>query len=56
MKRILNSEQIIYDFNADCNRADKDGEFVLPQYEEVYKRINTSLSWKSDGYNVYLVD
>ncbi len=56
MKRILNSEQIIYDFNADCNRADKDGEFVLPQYEEVYKRINTALSLKSDGYNVYLVD
>ena len=56
MKRILNSEQVIYDFNADCNRADKDGEFVLPQYEEVYKRINTALSLKSDGYNVYLVD
>lgn len=56
MKRILKSEDIIYNFNASDNREDKDGEFVLPQYEEVYKRINTALSLKSDGYNVYLVD
>lgn len=56
MKRILKSEEVIYDFNAGDNREDKDGEFILPQYEEVYKRINTALSLKSDGYNVYLVD
>lgn len=56
MKRVLKSEEVIYDFNSDNNREDKDGEFVLPQYEEVYRRINTALSMRSDGYNIYLVD
>ncbi len=56
MKKILKAEDVIYDFNASEDREDIDGEFVLPQYEDVYKRINTALSLKSDGYNLYLVD
>lgn len=56
MKKILKAEEIIYDFNPKEDREEIDGEFILPQYEDVYKRINTALSLKSDGYNLYLVD
>lgn len=56
MKKILKAEEVVYDFNASDDREEIDGEFILPQYEEVYKRINTALSLKCDGYNLYLVD
>lgn len=56
MNKILSADEVIYDFDASQYRGDLEGEFILPQYEEVYKRINTALSLKNDGYNLYLVD
>lgn len=55
MKKVLKPREVLYDFNINDNEK-IEGEFILPQYTEAYKKIKTSLLLDSDGYNLYLVD
>ncbi|MEG1256297.1 AAA family ATPase, partial [Clostridium sp.] len=52
---VLKPREVLYDFNINDNEK-IEGEFILPQYTEAYKKIKTSLLLDSDGYNLYLVD
>jgi len=55
MKRVLKPSEVLYDFEIVEDR-EIEGEFILPQYKDVYNRIKTSLLLNGEGYNIYLVD
>jgi predicted ATP-dependent protease len=55
MKRVLKPSEVLYDFEIVEDR-EIEGEFILPQYKDVYNKIKTSLLLNGEGYNIYLVD
>lgn len=55
MKRVLKPSEVLYDFKIVEDR-EIEGEFIMPQYKDVYNKIKTSLLLDAEGYNIYLVD
>ncbi|MBV4419117.1 AAA family ATPase [Clostridium tyrobutyricum] len=55
MKREVAPEEIIYDFNVrDIDL--KDESQYKPEYEDIYRKINTAFSIDKQGYNLYIVE
>jgi len=55
MNRELTPQEIIYDFKVNNFNQRKDVD-SMPEYDQVYKKINTALEIEKEGYNVYLID
>jgi predicted ATP-dependent protease len=55
MKRVLKPSEVLYDFELVEDR-EIEGEFIMPQYKDVYNKIKISLLLDAEGYNIYLVD
>jgi lon-related putative ATP-dependent protease len=55
MKTELTPSEVIYRFEAPSIEM-KERVSKTPEYEEVYKRIKTSMEIKEQGYNIYLID
>nr|WP_207736260.1 AAA family ATPase [Clostridium tyrobutyricum] len=55
VKREVAPEEIIYDFNVKDIDL-KDEAQYNPEYEDIYRKINTALSIDKQGYNLYIVE
>ena len=51
----LTPKEILYTFDAPSLNM-KEKVISIPEYDEVYKKIKTSIEIKDSGYNVYLID
>ncbi|APM38565.1 AAA family ATPase [Clostridium kluyveri] len=63
MDRELSKEKIIYNFKLyDIDFAHQDKHDIsktfkfIPEYKEVYEKINMALKINKEGYNIYLID
>lgn len=55
MSRELVAQEIIYKFEVEGLNFREEDE-LLPEYNEVYKKIKTALEIDNVGYNIYLID
>jgi len=55
MSRELAAQEVIYKFEAESLNFREEDE-LLPEYNEVYKKIKTALEIDNVGYNIYLID
>jgi len=55
MSRELTAQEVIYKFEAEGLNFREEDE-LLPEYNEVYKKIKTALEIDNVGYNIYLID
>lgn len=55
MNKELTPQEIIYDFKVN-NFNQREDIDSMPEYDQVYEKINTALEIEKEGYNVYLVD
>jgi lon-related putative ATP-dependent protease len=55
MNRELTPQEIIYDFKV-INFNQREDIDSMPEYDQVYEKIETALEIEKEGYNVYLID
>lgn len=55
MNRELTPQEIIYDFKV-INFNQREDIDSMPEYDQVYEKIETALEIEEEGYNVYLID
>ena len=55
MNRELTPQEIIYDFKVNNFNLREDID-SMPEYDQVYEKIETALEIDKEGYNVYLID
>lgn len=55
MKKELTPQEVIYNFDFDRNY---EREYIdnIPEYDQVYEKIQTALEIDKEGFNVYLID
>lgn len=55
MDRELKYEEVVYDFNFN-NISLKKYSKGIPEYEDIYKKIQLAVEIEKEGYNLYIID